>query len=102
MALPNSENSAAVKGFDTFSNHCLPCHSINGDGGNLGPEFNYPKSMTEYWQESDFAAFAKNPKSYRISSAMYPKDYLTDAEFKSIWAYLKDMAGRKVKPKDAK
>ncbi len=98
QAYPRTKEKGVRQGFVTFSNHCISCHAINGAGGSLGPEFNYPKSITEYWSKEHFVGFAKNPASYRIGSRMYPKSFLSDADFAAIWVYLSHMKGQKIKP----
>lgn len=70
---PLHENDAALKpkdasvmaGYELFKNRCQTCHSINKIGGKMGPELNYPKSVTEYWKTEDLKAFIQNPASYR-------------------------------------
>src|SRR5262249_20581424 len=39
--------NAAKRGFLAFRKHCITCHTINGQGGNKGPELNYPVSVVE-------------------------------------------------------
>ena len=89
------KNPEMAAGFNLFNQNCMKCHAINGVGGVMGPEFNYPKNITEYWTEANIMAFARNPQSFRISSKMAPVQGLTDAEFKSIIGYLRFMAKRK-------
>ena len=84
-------NSSVIKGFHLFREICMKCHSLNGVGGSMAPEFNFPKNITEYWKEEDIIAFAKNPKSYRRSSVMPPVTHIQDSDFREIIAYLKYM-----------
>lgn len=84
-------NQSVMKGFDLFTNTCIRCHSINQIGGTMGPEFNGPKNITEYWKEDDIINFAKDPKSYRYNSRMPPITKLSDADFRDIISYLKHM-----------
>ena len=37
-----------LRGFNVFMQSCVTCHSINLQGGVLGPELNIPKNITEY------------------------------------------------------
>lgn len=83
-------NPAAQKGFALFQIHCMKCHSVNKIGGVMGPEFNYPKSITEYWKKEDIYQFMRNPQSYRYSAKMPPVG-LSEAEFEEIYGYLKAM-----------
>jgi len=72
---------------------------INGDGGNVGPELNYPVNVTEYWKEEWLARFIADPKSIRPNSKMIPFYRDVDnrqAIITSIMAYLKVMANKKI------
>ncbi|MEL6845078.1 MAG: hypothetical protein AAFP02_17870, partial [Bacteroidota bacterium] len=42
-----------AEAFVNYKLHCIKCHSINKIGGEMGPEFNYPKNITEYWSRED-------------------------------------------------
>ncbi len=78
----------AEKGFDLFRSYCLKCHSINRIGGAMGPEFNEPKNITEYWSKENIWQFAKDPTSFRYNSKMPAVTDLTREEFEEIYAYL--------------
>ena len=39
------ENSAAFRGFLTFKGRCFHCHSMNQQGGKIGPDLNAPQSI---------------------------------------------------------
>jgi cytochrome c2 len=87
------------RGFLDFRQHCIKCHSINGDGGNVGPELNYPINVTEYWKEEWLARFIADPQSIRSNSKMIPFYRDVDnrqAIITSIIAYLKVMANKKI------
>ncbi len=85
-----------VRGFNLFSQNCMKCHAINGVGGVMGPEFNYPKNITEYWTDEHIIAFAKNSQSFRLNSKMPPVQDVSDEDFKEIIKYLKFIAKHKV------
>lgn len=87
-------NPSAQKGFQLFQIHCMKCHSINKIGGVMGPEFNYPKSITEYWEKEDIYNFLSNPQSFRYSAKM-PAVKLSRGEFEEIYGYLEAMKGVK-------
>lgn len=87
-------NKAAQKGFTLFQIHCMKCHSVNKIGGVMGPEFNYPKSITEYWKKEDMYNFMRNPQSYRYSAKM-PAVGLSQGEFDEIYSYLREMKDEK-------
>lgn len=96
--VPASAASAQVQqGFALFKQNCLKCHSINLQGGELGPELNAPKNVTEYWQSHDLKAFIRNPESYRYQSKMPAFSHFSDAEIDAILAYLQQMKQQKIK-----
>lgn len=84
---PHSEPTA-MKGFELYKKHCIKCHSINKIGGNLGPEMNYPKNITEYWPKTNIIAFVKNPQSFRYNAKMPAIDYLEEEDYLEILNYL--------------
>jgi cytochrome c2 len=86
-----------IKGFNLYRNNCMKCHSINKTGGTMGPEFNVPKNITEYWKEEDIIAFAKNPGAYRIKSEMPAISNIKDSDFKQLLSYIKYMKDYKTK-----
>lgn len=89
---PPADATAKVQqGFQLFTQHCLKCHSINLQGGELGPELNAPKNVTEYWQRADLKAFIKNPESYRYQSKMPAFAQFSDEEIDAVLAYLAQM-----------
>lgn len=94
--LPPENASAQVRqGFQLFQQNCLKCHSINLQGGVLGPELNAPKNVTEYWQKSDLKAFIRNPESYRYQSKMPAFAQFSDADIEAVLAYLTEMQQHK-------
>jgi Cytochrome C oxidase, cbb3-type, subunit III len=91
------QNPEFVEGFTLFKENCNKCHALNHVGGVMGPEFNVPKNITEYWRDEDILNFAIEPKSYRASSQMPSmKEALSVAEIKLIIDYLKFTAKHKV------
>jgi mono/diheme cytochrome c family protein/5-hydroxyisourate hydrolase-like protein (transthyretin family) len=90
--LPKDPNMMA--GFALFRDKCNRCHQINGIGGDMGTELNYPKSVTEYWKEADLKAFIKHPTSYRQNAKM-PEMDVNDAQIDTIVQYLGYMSQHK-------
>ncbi|MCB0552332.1 MAG: c-type cytochrome [Phaeodactylibacter sp.] len=86
----------ALAGFDVFRAKCLKCHSVNKVGGNMGQEFNYPKSLTEYWEKGDVKAFVNDPQSFRYNSEMTEHPKLTEEQFEALWDYLLYMKDHKL------
>lgn len=93
-ATPTTE--AALPGFALFKNNCMKCHSINKVGGELGPEFNYPQNITEYWDKETIWAFVRAPQSFRYNSKMPPQPGLSREDFDAIYAYLIQMKEQKI------
>ncbi len=93
------ENHEDVAGFQHFEKYCIKCHSINRIGGNVGPDFNDTKNITEYWDIEHMWAYAKNPQSFRYNAHMAPIEPLTREEFDRIVEYLRYISA--VKPNTA-
>lgn len=83
-------------GYELFKARCMKCHQINKVGGNMGPELNHPKSITEYMAKDDLLAFIQNPQSYRYNSKMPPVLGLKEEELEDIYQYLLHMSSRKL------
>jgi len=100
---PLHENDAALKpkdesalaGYEIFKSRCQTCHAINKIGGKMGPELNYPKSVTEYWKTDDLKAFIQNPASYRNEVKM-PNLGIKPEEATEIVKYLSYMSEHKL------
>ena len=88
-------DSKEMKGFTTFKNNCIRCHSINLVGGVVGPELNTPKNITEYWDKSTLRAFIKNPGSFRARDVMPAFPQLTDDDLDYLLKYFKYVKERK-------
>ncbi len=100
-APPENADPKAKQGFLDFQQHCIKCHTVNGDGGQIGPELNYHSSVTEYRQEDWLMRFIADPQSVKANSKMIP--FYRDVEnreqvIKSILTYLKVMKDKKIAP----
>ncbi|MBV69961.1 MAG: hypothetical protein CMH52_01305 [Myxococcales bacterium] len=78
-----------------FRTYCLACHSVNLQGGQLGPELNVPKNITEYRSHDYLLAFIKKPQDFRAGSVMPPSP-LKEDEIKSVIVYLGQLKDAKV------
>jgi cytochrome c2 len=90
------KDPSKVAGYTLFQNQCITCHAINGIGGEMGPELNYPKSVTEYWIEAELVNYIVNPASFRNKVKM-PTLGITKQQSEEIVGYLKYMAENKKK-----
>lgn len=90
------KNRKLESGYTLFKNHCLTCHAINGIGGTMGTELNYPKSVTEYWKENELVNYIVNPASFRHKAKM-PTLGITKQQSQEIVDYLKYMSENKKK-----
>ena len=93
---PGTASAQVQQGFALFKQNCLKCHSINLQGGVLGPELNAPKNVTEYWQLHDLKAFIRDPESYRYQSKMPAFSHFSDADIDAVLAYLQQMKQQKL------
>ena len=89
-------NKELELGYNLFKNQCITCHAINEIGGTMGPELNYPKSITEYWIESELVDYIVNPAAFRNKVKM-PSLGISRQQSKEIVAYLKYMSEHKKK-----
>ncbi len=94
MATPKSKDAKILEGFSIFKAKCIKCHAINQAGGMVGPELNYPKSVTEYWKVDQLKLFIKNPSDFRQNSKM-PLLELKEGQIDLILDYLLFMAAQK-------
>lgn len=78
-------------GFDLFRKECLRCHSLNLEGGDVGPELNVPRNITEYRESKLLRAFIRDASAFRARSKMPPFTHLSAAQLEQIIAYLKVM-----------
>lgn len=85
-----AEGSAALRGFAIFKEHCVHCHSINREGGRVGPDLNVPKSIVEYRPLDQIKAYIRDPSSFRYGN-MPAHPFLQDNDLTDITTYLSQM-----------
>ncbi len=93
------ENKKVAEGFKLFRTHCLKCHKINSQGGDMGPELNIPYNVTEYFDHKVLTKWIENPESVRAKSKMPNFTKLNESDkhaIKNIIAYLKAMKNKKI------
>jgi mono/diheme cytochrome c family protein len=101
MAPPSNPADEVLAGFDAFVAHCSKCHMINGHGGAIGPELNYPANPTEYMTDEWLRKWIDDPTLMRVAPRMPPLNPdLPDRAriIDEIVAYLGAMASHKVEP----
>lgn len=95
MAPPVAAPADVHAGFRAFRVHCSRCHTVNGDGGQIGPELNGPVPSVSVrdvdwlrrWIEdpSEIVPTARMP---RLNPALADREAIID----EILAYLRTMA----------
>ena len=86
-----TQNSAVMAGYKAFSQYCIGCHSINLEGGEIGPELNIPKNITEYQNYAFLSAFIRDASGFRAKSRMMSFPFLSTNEIDQIILYLEYM-----------
>lgn len=91
-AAPTKTDERINNGFRLFSRYCIRCHSVNLAGGEVGPELNIPKNITEYFKEQELPGFIRNAAAYRAGTKMPSfESLITPDEAQDIVHYLKQM-----------
>jgi len=83
-------DSAVYKGYELFKGRCVRCHSMNGQGGKVGPDLNAPKSIVEYRSDYMIKEFIKHPSKYRYTHMPDNPD-LTESDLDNLLAYFRYM-----------
>jgi mono/diheme cytochrome c family protein len=89
-----SERSNIFAGFNIFKDSCLQCHSMNKQGGSVGPDLNAPQSIVAYRTEYMIKEMIKNPSKYRYSNMPDNPD-LTDFDLSNLIEYFHHMNKQK-------
>jgi len=98
-AVPKSAGAGddrARRGFVVFRDNCIGCHSVNLVGGDLAPELNVPKNVTEYWRPNDIRALVRDASSFRARTKMPPFPQLNGIEIDDLLHYLAAMKSQKI------
>ena len=85
-------DSAAYKGYEIFKGRCVRCHSMNQQGGKVGPDLNAPKSIVTYRSEYMIKEFIRHPSEYRYTQ-MPDHPGLTEQDLNDLIAYFRYMNG---------
>ena len=93
----NNSDTQVNNGFKLFSRYCIRCHSVNLAGGNVGPELNIPKNISEYFNEHELPGFIRNATAYRAGTQMPSFEKLISADDTlAIVQYLKKKKSEKI------
>ena len=95
VALEPPLEARAEAGYQLFRTYCLACHTVNLQGGKMGPELNVPQNIFAYRDGDLVRAFVRNPQSFRAASLM-PPQMISNDKLEAIFAYLRAMEKRKV------
>ena len=80
-------NSAEYRGYTVFKAQCFRCHSINRQGGKIGPDLAAPQNITSYRSKEYLRQFIRDPKSFRYSK-MPSHKHLSHRSIDDLLAYL--------------
>lgn len=72
MIPPADASEDARAGFAAFQIHCSRCHTMNGEGGAIGPELNAPHSAVEIRDRAWLARWIDDP-SQLVPAARMPR-----------------------------
>ena len=73
------EDSEVFRGYLTFKGRCFRCHSMNQQGGKIGPDLNAPQSIVAYRSGNMIREFIRNPSKYRYTNMPDHRDLDDDA-----------------------
>jgi mono/diheme cytochrome c family protein len=93
-----SAGASVRRGFELYRQECMKCHSINLRGGELGPELNYPRNITEYRDDRTLRAFIRDPAAFRARSPMPGFPQFSDVQVGDLLGYLRWVRDRKKAP----
>jgi nitric oxide reductase subunit C len=86
----SSAQLAAANQPTTFKNICIACHSVAGQGGNVGPALD---TVYQRMDKQQVTSWLKNPPAVKPGTLM-PKLPLTDAEINQLADYLLSFGGK--------
>jgi mono/diheme cytochrome c family protein len=96
FAQSNDKNESVSHGYKVFSQNCMACHSLNLDGGVVGPELNVPKNILEYEDRKFLKEFIEDPSSFRARSKMPAfNKTLSDQDIEDVLDFLAWMGKHK-------
>jgi len=85
-----STDSSAYKGYEIFKGRCVRCHSMNQQGGKIGPDLNAPQSIVSYRSKFMIKELIKHPSKYRYTHMPDHPD-LSNQDLDDLISYFKYM-----------
>ncbi len=92
------EDDLGWLGYAHFQRACASCHSMNGQGGKIGPDLNVPMSIVEYRPIEQIRNYIRDPEATRYTN-MPAHPELSDADLDALIAYFQAMRNRKQDPR---
>jgi mono/diheme cytochrome c family protein len=93
----NDKSESVTRGYKIFQQNCMACHSLNLQGGVVGPELNVPKNILEYEDRKFLKEFIGDPGSFRARSKMPAfNSTLSPQELDDVLDYLAWMGKHKI------
>ena len=89
-------DSPAYRGFEIYRDRCLRCHSMDQEGGKIGPDLNAPQSITSYRSKHMIKEIIKHSSKYRYTQMSDHTD-LSDRNLEDLYRYFQFQMKRKVK-----
>jgi mono/diheme cytochrome c family protein len=84
------------RGYALFKGRCFRCHSVNSEGGKIGPDLNEPMSVTAYRPKRMVKEFIREPSKYRHTYMPDHRD-LSARDLEDLWRYLHWLDGHRPK-----